>query len=1039
MQIFKRTIYNIIIPKKKIFQNIFFGILYNLSMNNDNINVNQSQGLQVGFVKLGIRNESHKNPIERDWQNKIPSIQEIRQHIIKGGGVGINIMYSPFAYVLDIDKSNSSSYNIAKYFGEKGALVCVTPNGGFHIFLPKDEKFDLHVETIKKVGKDVILVAGENYEYETECEFYTCLSPRNIVLPISNTPRGRLGGVVWYVNGKELKRAVSFDEFLSILNGGEIVIGNKYERVIIKDEAKWKLLKAKNRKVNIKVSSDTRIRWNDVLGKSWLDVTEDEIIEIMRNLKEGERNSKMLVLQMIFKLRGFKGVDKLKKAYEECKQGVDNWEREFDAAWEGLDKITDKYEVIEVFDKLQPNGKPQRSDGIIDVNIVSDKSEEDKYSLISEKTYAIFGDDVKWCEFGGERYIVHDGFLFSAKDIPSYAARRDIGVNVNKERAEQILNYVCANYERINNFFVVKGSLVYEKYLCVAAELGGTKGILACKDNELKFYRHGELEDHYTFYSGSYRKIDGCLEDFDANFDYFVNEVYPYLAKYEEEDVKRAIVAALLATIVGRVILFLLGQSGQGKSSLARLLQIIADGEDSDLSFKDPKNLLLAASSLKIIVKDELEKMPNADIDDVHRIVDKGKVMTRRLYTNNDWVIIRSNSSFVVPTVDISSIRGDTLRRSAAIEIKRSTGINLNAGNIYTNWSRMSEKMMVAIMYLSRDYDLSEDSRLYKMAPYYIKSSGNVNFALTYYYFAKKLRVPEHIIKLTWYEIRFGKLKDKIGIWYKVCERYEETLGLKGEFAEKMENGMLAKDIVLAVYDLDENESKDNRLVRSAMTFLSNSFNKVKSSLEEMGYIINRIETKDDRKRKRIIYTMKKKGDEPINEIKRERISWSKFVDNDVFIRGEEQVESNNSNEDVKVESISESKELVVEANAKESQDVVDNNIFQKQELTIADILVRMADTYRISKERLKDNPQKLNEKFGIFYKYLQIVDKYVENLSQKEHAEYVRRIGYMMAARMKYEDIDEQMKSFGGVDRNFYEELRRELREYAKKVWNEL
>ena len=85
-----------------------------------------------------------KAPLHKDWRVRKYTVEEITDHYMKGGNIGVRLSKDDF--VLDIDPRNFKSEDELQQFCEEfafymGLYPCVlTGGGGFHVYMKKPKK-----------------------------------------------------------------------------------------------------------------------------------------------------------------------------------------------------------------------------------------------------------------------------------------------------------------------------------------------------------------------------------------------------------------------------------------------------------------------------------------------------------------------------------------------------------------------------------------------------------------------------------------------------------------------------------------------------------------------------------------------------------------------------------------------------------------------------------------------------------------------------------------------------------------------------------
>ena len=120
-------------------------------------------------------------------------------------------------------------------------------------------------------------------------------------------------------------------------------------------------------------------------------------------------------------------------------------------------------------------------------------------------------------------------------------------------------------------------------------------------------------------------------------------------------------------------ILLLIAQQGSGKSFLATLLKNLLDPASAPLRAapRDERDLLIAARNSWVLCFDNLSTVSDALSDALCRLATGGGLSTRRLYSDDDEVVLEAKRPTILTGIEDLATRGDLLDRSLPVELLR--------------------------------------------------------------------------------------------------------------------------------------------------------------------------------------------------------------------------------------------------------------------------------------------------------------------------------------------------------------------------------
>src|SRR5215207_9727904 len=136
----------------------------------------------------------------------------------------------------------------------------------------------------------------------------------------------------------------------------------------------------------------------------------------------------------------------------------------------------------------------------------------------------------------------------------------------------------------------------------------------------------------------------------------------------------RRLFTAYLATVplphIGRPILSAAGAMGSGKTTLGRVVKRTWDPTAPDTVRLDPRDVLQKASHAFVLMLDNQNTIPEWGADTLCRLVTGEADSKRRLYTDDEDVIVELRRAVLLNGINVPTDRGDVLDRSLVIELE---------------------------------------------------------------------------------------------------------------------------------------------------------------------------------------------------------------------------------------------------------------------------------------------------------------------------------------------------------------------------------
>jgi len=122
---------------------------------------------------------------------------------------------------------------------------------------------------------------------------------------------------------------------------------------------------------------------------------------------------------------------------------------------------------------------------------------------------------------------------------------------------------------------------------------------------------------------------------------------------------------------VGRPILLAGGPMGSGKTTLGRIVKRLWDPTVPETVRYDPRDILQKALHAYILMLDNLSTLPESAADSMCRFVTGDGDSKRKLYTDDEDVIIELRRAVILNGINVPTDRGDVLDRSLVVELER--------------------------------------------------------------------------------------------------------------------------------------------------------------------------------------------------------------------------------------------------------------------------------------------------------------------------------------------------------------------------------
>jgi hypothetical protein len=122
---------------------------------------------------------------------------------------------------------------------------------------------------------------------------------------------------------------------------------------------------------------------------------------------------------------------------------------------------------------------------------------------------------------------------------------------------------------------------------------------------------------------------------------------------------------------VGRPILNASGAMGSGKTTIGRVLKRLLDPTAPETIRFDPRDFLQKAAHAYVVMLDNQNTIPEWAADTLCRLVTGEADSKRRLYTDDEDVIVELRRAVLLNGINVPTDRGDVLDRSLVVELER--------------------------------------------------------------------------------------------------------------------------------------------------------------------------------------------------------------------------------------------------------------------------------------------------------------------------------------------------------------------------------
>jgi hypothetical protein len=146
---------------------------------------------------------------------------------------------------------------------------------------------------------------------------------------------------------------------------------------------------------------------------------------------------------------------------------------------------------------------------------------------------------------------------------------------------------------------------------------------------------------------------------------------YANLKTNRDKRLFTAYAATLPLPHVGRPIFNASGAMGSGKTTLQRLLKRAWDPTAPETVRFDPRDFLQKASHAYLVMLDNQNTIPEWAADTLCRLVTGEADSKRRLYTDDEDVIVELRRAVLLNGINVPTDRGDVLDRSLVVELER--------------------------------------------------------------------------------------------------------------------------------------------------------------------------------------------------------------------------------------------------------------------------------------------------------------------------------------------------------------------------------
>ena len=713
--------------------------------------------------------DGHKRPVAKDWPSQTPTLAQVKAHIAAGGGVGLNLAKSTSVSVLDIDERTPDADRIADQLGQAGALVCRTLRG-YHIYIKRPQ-------TAPPPGRYRLVVGA----HVVACEWHPGGPDdvRQVVLPVSGTPRVSLGGGVDWLNGEEWTGGgIELEALMQAFSKLPDLTG-KFELKPLQTQPQGQApAQAQGQRAQAEGVIER------LAGKG---ATLEAVLEAVRRNPPaaGERHNYFVPLAAAVWTRwGYRGVRRLEELMFEV------WGSE-----------ADEREIFSIIQSAM-------------LKYESKSRSSEKRDPVEEIVDQLRGAGAQWLERDGQEYVVLDGWAVGVERLWDWLVGK--GHKLSKISAEAVAARLRETLQRADDDTVIvsasprkRGKAVY-----VLRESGE---VIAATPEGLQFYDTPPA-GVVRLWGAKVGRTGDAIAD--------LEEVARAFELLTQRDGKKmlAILAPLLTGIAHGVVV-IEGDSGAGKTTLSKFLQAIANSP-SHVTLqmgRDARDWVAAARSRLVLGVDE-SGLRDDFVDFVKSTVSGSTTSVRKLYTTADNISFKLQNSFVFSAVSVDNMPADLARRAIVLNLVRPRGRrDMTEEEFLELLSKEANSYFYLMFYLLSDvlallgYDDNrtllqalEGERAHTEAPAWAREDTKADWAQAAWAFGQVLGVD---VSDLWKELRDAAAERGLRLWGEVLAKAEED----ADFAARLRQGLTAKEIAAELeIPAEEQRSFESRLGRQA-------------------------------------------------------------------------------------------------------------------------------------------------------------------------------------------------------------------------------
>lgn len=765
--------------------------------------------LPLVLLAADLTPAAHKRPIKAGWPDELPTLGEVIAHIRSGGGVGINLAQSKHVAAIDIDVRTLAADAIAHRLGQEGALVCRTLRG-WHIYIRR-------TAGLPSAGRYRVVVG----EYTAECEWHPGGrgDVRQLVLPVSGTPRVALGGGVDWMNGEEW-------------TGGGVDITTLLDALasLPAVDVRFEPLTPQRQQGHGQEGQEGQEGSviERLTGKQ--QATLDEVLSAVRAAPPavGERHNFFVPLAAAVWVRyRLRGVLALREVMHEV------WGDE-----------ADEDEIDSILESAMLKFEAQSS-----------SASANKKRVHEQIFQSLIAAGARWLARDGDGYLVVDGWAVEEARVWEWLTAR--GEHLSKIAAEAIVARAKQELQKLNKDEVVivsEHAQLYNNKVYVLLE-GGR--VWEASREGLRVYDTPPAGVVRKWGVGAGRRI----EDAPAALE----ELIAAVGAFTQRD-GRAMLAVLAPILLGLAhgVLVVEGDSGAGKSTLSKFLQSVANASVTLGVGRDVRDWVAAARAQLVLGVDE-KGLSDDFVDFVKSAVSGSSATVRKLYTTADNITFELRNSFVFSAVSFDSMPADLARRAIVLNLVRPAHrVDITEQELTELFKRERDKFFtVLFQHLPRVLALLhvEDTRTLKealsgvrkatKAPAWAREDSKADWAQAAWAWGELLGCAAGVERV-WAELRSTAATKGLRVWGDVLRVYEES----EIFKQKIEQGLRAIEIA-------QNIEEDASLHKSLSMKLSRQAPAVRTTLRTLGYELTIEERWDERRHKMKFYVLRRVDDRP--------------------------------------------------------------------------------------------------------------------------------------------------------------------------------